>query len=75
METHARKLAQDLQRLSGELGRFQTDFAVLGKHLRNAAGSYDEGAKRLDKFEARLGSLVEPETDTAPALPGSDISS
>ncbi len=57
VEEHAQKIAQDLQRLGGELGRFRDDYGVLGRHLRNAAGSYEEGGKRLEKFHGRLASL------------------
>jgi DNA recombination protein RmuC len=72
VESHARKLAQDLSRLGGELGRFRSEYSVLGRHLRNASGSYDEGAKRLEKFEGRLSSLAEPEAG-APPLPAEDV--
>lgn len=57
VETHARKIAEDLQRLHGELGRFREEYGVLGRHLRNAAGSFEEGNKRLEKFEGRLGAI------------------
>ncbi len=70
VEQHARQLTQDLQRLSGELTRFHQEYSVLGKHLKNAAGSYDEGHKRLDKFQNRLGSLGEPEDRAALPLEG-----
>lgn len=60
VETHARQLAQDIQRLGGELGRFHAEYAVLGKHLKNAGGSYEEGARRLEKFEGRLELLGDP---------------
>jgi DNA recombination protein RmuC len=66
VETHARQLAQDIQRLGGELGRFHGEYSVLGKHLKNAAGSYDEGARRLEKFENRLELLGEPVAATEP---------
>ncbi|HEY8279226.1 MAG TPA: DNA recombination protein RmuC [Bdellovibrionota bacterium] len=67
VEQHARELAQNLQRLSGELERFGTEYNVLGRHIRNAAGSYDEGGKRLEKFQTRLSTLAE--TREANALP------
>lgn len=65
VEQHARQLTQDLQRLGGELQRFAGEYSVLGKHLKNAAGSYEEGNKRLDKFQTRLGSLTEAESRVA----------
>ncbi|MGZ3661043.1 MAG: DNA recombination protein RmuC [Bdellovibrionota bacterium] len=69
VESHARQLAQDIQRLSGELGRFHSEYGVLGKHLKNAAGSYDEGSRRLEKFEARLEGISGAGEKTALAEP------
>lgn len=60
VEQHARKISQDLQRLNGDLGKFREEYSVLGRHLRNAAGSFEEGGKRLEKFSARLGALETP---------------
>ena len=63
VESHAKRIAQDLQRLHDELGRFREEYGVLGRHLRNAAGAYDEGTRRIDKFEARLASLEAERVD------------
>jgi DNA recombination protein RmuC len=59
VQEHAQSMMRDLQRIEGDLGRFRDDFNVLGKHLKNAGGAYEEGAKRLDRFEQRVGSLTE----------------
>jgi len=69
VETHARQLAQDIQRLGGELGRFHTEYTLLGKHLKNATGAYDEGNRRLEKFEGRLELLGDPVSAIEPELP------
>lgn len=61
VEEHARQITQNIQRLSSELHRFSSEYSVLGKHLKNAAGSFEEGHKRLDKFQGKLDSLTEPE--------------
>ncbi len=57
VEQHAQTIAREMQRLAGELGRFRDEYSVLGRHLRNAGGSYEEGGKRLEKFHGRLASL------------------
>jgi DNA recombination protein RmuC len=67
VEATARRLTQDLQRLGGELGRFQVEYGVLGRHLRNASGSYDEGGRRLERFGAKLAGLAEPSAGAEPA--------
>lgn len=59
VQEHAQTMMRDLQRIEGDLGRFRDDFNVLGKHLKNAGGAFDESAKRLDKFSGRLESLTE----------------
>jgi DNA recombination protein RmuC len=59
VQEHAQEMMVDLQRIEGDLGKFREDYSVLGKHLKNAGGSYEEGAKRLDKFHTRLGMLTE----------------
>ncbi|MGE3260465.1 MAG: DNA recombination protein RmuC [Bacteriovoracia bacterium] len=59
VQEHAQQMMLDLQRIEGDLGRFREDYSVLGKHLKNAGGTYDEGAKRLDRFQGKLGMLTE----------------
>jgi DNA recombination protein RmuC len=66
VQEHAKQIMTDLQRVHGDLGRFRDDFTVLGKHLKNAAGSYEEGTKRLDKFEQRFSMLTETGTRALP---------
>ncbi|MGZ3693516.1 MAG: DNA recombination protein RmuC [Bdellovibrionota bacterium] len=59
VQEHAQQMMVDLQRIEGDFSRFREDYTVLGKHIKNAGGSYEEGAKRLDKFNNRLGMLTE----------------
>ncbi len=75
VQEHAKSMIQDLQRLDGDLGKFRDDFAVLGKHLKNAAGSYEEGNKRLDRFQNRFGTLTETRTQIGalPTVPGAEV--
>jgi DNA recombination protein RmuC len=67
VQEHARQMLGDLQRIEGDVNRFREDFSVLGKHLKNAGGSYEESSKRLEKFHGRLSLLNE--VSTASALP------
>ena len=59
VQEHAKQMIQDLQRLEGDLGKFRDDHGVLGKHLKNASGAYEESTKRIDKFQQRFGMLTE----------------
>lgn len=59
IQESAKVIMQEMDRLGGDLEKFRDEFAVLGKHLKNASGSYDEGAKRMDKFQTRYGQLTD----------------
>ena len=57
IEENARAIMQNLARLKGDLARFRDDFAVIGKHLANTRGKYEEAEKRLDRFQDKIVSL------------------
>ncbi len=61
IQEHAQQIQKELARLAVDLGKFKEDHTVLGKHLKNASNSYDEGLKRLDKFEQRYSSVTQIE--------------
>jgi DNA recombination protein RmuC len=48
VQEHAKQIINDLQRVEGDLAKFREDYTVLGKHLKNAQGSYEESTRRLD---------------------------
>jgi DNA recombination protein RmuC len=54
IEEQAQEILKNLARLSGDFRKFQEDFALVGRHLTNAKGKYDEADKRLEKFGDRL---------------------
>ena len=68
VQEHAKAMIQGLQRIEGDLGKFKDDFTVLGKHLKNASGSYEESNKRLDRFQSRINVLTGDQQISA-ALP------
>jgi len=63
IQEHAQQIQKELARLAVDLGKFRDDHGVLGKHLKNASNSYDEGVKRLDKFEQRYSMVTHIEGD------------
>ena len=74
VQENARQIITDLQRIEGDLGKFREDYAVLGKHIKNASGSYEESSKRLDKFQNRFTMLTEVGGKvTALPEPGAEI--
>jgi DNA recombination protein RmuC len=59
VEANARQVLDALTGLQGELARLREDFEVVGRHLGNARGRWDEAARRLDRFEGRLADVSE----------------
>ena len=72
MQEHAKHIINDLSRIQGDLGKFREDYTVLGKHLKNAQGSYEESNRRLDKFQSRMDKITEVGDRITTQLPGPD---
>jgi DNA recombination protein RmuC len=58
IEEQAQEILKNLARLSGDFGKFQEEFELVGKHLTNTKMRYDEADKRLAKFGDKLQSLT-----------------
>ncbi len=71
IEERAREILTNLARLSGDFGKFRADFEVVGKHITNLKGKYEETDKRLEKFGDKLQSLTgaEPALEESRKLP------
>lgn len=54
VEKHALEIQKNLAQLKTDFVKFGDDFQVLGKHLGNAQGKYNESEKRLLRFTDRL---------------------
>jgi DNA recombination protein RmuC len=54
IEKSALIIISHLERLRGDFERFRKEFEVIGGHLTNAKGRYDEASIRLDRFGERL---------------------
>jgi DNA recombination protein RmuC len=57
IEESAREIMSGLDRLRGECAHLENDFNVLGRHIRNAAQTYERADKGLAKFKGRLDTL------------------
>jgi DNA recombination protein RmuC len=57
IEKQAAEIRQNLKKLNASFGDFGTHWEVLGKHLRNAYGQYEDGQKKLDRFGLHLGQI------------------
>jgi DNA recombination protein RmuC len=64
IEKDAQKILTLLASLKKDLGGFQEDFQLVGKHLINALNKFEESRRRLDKFIFRLEQI-----ESKPSLP------
>jgi DNA anti-recombination protein RmuC len=58
IEQQAREIMGGLSRVQAAFGDFYGDFTLLGKHLRNATGKYDETVKKAERFNDRIGEIT-----------------
>ncbi|MHC4131524.1 MAG: DNA recombination protein RmuC [Planctomycetota bacterium] len=61
IEKQAAEIRQNLNRLNSSFAEFVSNWDVLGKHLKNAYGQYDEGQKKLDRFGMNLNQIQSSE--------------
>jgi DNA recombination protein RmuC len=66
IEEHAETILGLCGRLEQDLTRFAEDYDTLGRHLVNARGRYEDGARKLDRVRDRLERLGAGETSPGP---------
>jgi len=54
IEKQAAEIRRNLKKLNASFADFGGNWEVLGRHLRNAYGQYEEGQKKLDRFGMQL---------------------
>ncbi len=54
IEEQAAEIRQNLKKLNASFADFGNHWEVLGRHLRNAFGQYEDGQKKLDRFGLQL---------------------
>ena len=54
IESSAQLIINHLEQLRGDFERFHKDFEVIGSHLNNAKGRYDDADRRLERLGERL---------------------
>ncbi|MFB3884987.1 MAG: DNA recombination protein RmuC [Thermodesulfobacteriota bacterium] len=64
IEKDAEKILALLASLRKDLGGFQEDFQLVGKHMTNAMNKFEEARRRLDKFNFKLEQI-----ESQPSLP------
>jgi DNA recombination protein RmuC len=64
IEKDAQRILALLTSLRKDIGGFQEDFQLVGKHLNNALNKFEEARRRLDKFYFKLEQI-----ESQPSLP------
>jgi DNA recombination protein RmuC len=75
VEERAQEILGELSRLRGDFVKIQDNLRILGRHLANATGSFNETDKRMSKLDDKLAQIEQPpKTDAPPTppLPGLD---
>jgi len=62
IEKQSAEILQNLGRLNASFAGFISDWDVLGGHIRNSYGKYEEGRKKLDRFSIQL-EQIQSESD------------
>jgi len=57
IEKQAAEIRQNLKKLNASFADFGGHWEVLGRHLRNAYGQYEEGQRKLDRFGLNLNQI------------------
>ncbi|MHC4573491.1 MAG: DNA recombination protein RmuC [Planctomycetota bacterium] len=67
IEKQAAEIRRNLKKLNSSFADFGGSWEILGRHLRNAHGQYDEGQKKLDRFGLQLTQIqTEERTENEP---------
>ncbi len=69
IEARAQEVIGQLARIGGELGRVQTEFRLVGKHLGNAAQAHAAADRRLDRLGAKLAQIAGGDAEEEEAAP------
>jgi DNA recombination protein RmuC len=67
IEQQAQVIMGELARVQGAFGEFYGDFLLVGKHLKNAAGKYDDTLKKAERFNDRIGEITGVKGDLSEA--------
>lgn len=57
IEENAKNILKSLSALSVDVDKFKQEFEILGSHINNAKGKYDDSQKRFERFSERLSGI------------------
>lgn len=59
IEKSAKEIILNLMRLQGDFKKFQEDFEMMGRHLRDTRNKYEDAERRLIKVQEKLSKITE----------------
>ncbi len=54
IEANAKEILANIQRLAGDLGKFDEEFKKMGVHLKNATNSYSSATRQLERVQDKF---------------------
>jgi DNA recombination protein RmuC len=63
VEQEAKIILGELAQIQNKFAKFYDDYSVVGKHLNNAIGKYNDTTKSADKFNERINGLTKQNTE------------
>jgi len=63
IEQEAKTILGDIAQVQDRFGKFYADYAVVGKHISNALGKYNDSAKSAEKLNDQMGRLTGQKTE------------
>ena len=63
IEKQAAQIRENLKKVASGFEAFTSNYDVLGRHLRNAQGQYEEGQTKLNKFSMELNQIQTTEEE------------
>jgi DNA recombination protein RmuC len=63
IEQEAKTILGEIAHVQDRFGKFFTDYSLVGKHITNALGKYNDSAKGAEKLNDRIGRLTGQKTE------------
>ncbi|MCL1836457.1 MAG: DNA recombination protein RmuC [Treponema sp.] len=63
IEQEAKTILGELSQVQDRFGKFYTDFSLVGKHLSNALGKYNDSSKSAEKLNDQVGRITGNKTE------------
>jgi len=63
IEQEAKTILGELSQVQDRFGKFFTDYSLVGRHISNALGKYNDSSKNADKLNDQIGKITGQKTE------------